>query len=186
MAKTYENIRVYGDLTSEVYFAPKGSTLPTDFTTDPAAPFEAVGWLGQEGIPLNVTTDVQKYRAWQGGTITRTKVTSTEKNFSIQCLEEAPGVTELYFGHGAPTISGVAPNQVAKIDLPEAIGTIERACIVRFEDGDISKWLCCPLVQVTDRGEVPHSNEEMTVYRFSLEIIGAAYLLTNAPAYLAP
>lgn len=184
MAKTYENIRVYGDLTSEVYFAPKGSTLPADITTDPVAPFNAIGWLGQEGIPLSVSTDVQKYKGWQGGTTLRTKVTSTEKSFSIQCLEETPGVTELFWGHGAPVVSGVAPNQVAKIILPEGIGTIERACVVRFVDGDVEKWLCCPLVQVTERGEVAHTNEEMTIYRFSLEIIGEAYILTNAPAYL--
>jgi hypothetical protein len=182
--KTYENVRVYGDLTSEVFFGPKGSTLPTTLATDPTAPFKAIGWLGQAGIPLNVSTDVQKFKGWQGGTTVRTKVTSTEKGFTIECLEEAPGVTELYWGHGAPTVSGAGAAQVAKIDLPEGIGTIERACIVKFVDGDIQKWLCCTNVQVTDRQEIPHSNDEMTVYRFGLEIIGASYLLTNAPAYL--
>lgn len=184
MAGTYDNVRVYGDESSEVFFAPKGSTLPVAIDTDPAAPFEAIGWLGQSGIPLNVSTDIQKYKAYQGGQTVRTKVTSTEKSFAIECLEEAPGVTELYFDHGVATVTGVGAAAVARIDLPASIGTVERAAVVKFVDGGIEKWLCCPLVQVTDRQEIPHTNEEMTVYRFTLEIIGDAYILTNNPAYI--
>lgn len=182
--KNYDNIRVYGDLESEVFFAPKGSTLPTDITADPAAPFAAIGWLSEEGVTLAVSTEVQKFKGYQGGTTVRTKVTSTEKTVSIQALEETPGVTELYYDHGEPTVSGTGADKVARIDLPEAIGTVERAAVFRFVDDDVEKWLCCPLVQVTDRTELGHTNNDMTIYGFSLEIIGAAYLLTNNPAYL--
>jgi hypothetical protein len=182
--KNYDNIRVYGDLESEVYFAPKGSTFPTDISTEPPAPFDSIGWLGEDGIPLAVSTEVQKFKAHQGGTTVRIKVTSTEKTISIQCLEETPGVTELYYDHGAPTLTGVAPDQIARIDLPESIGTVERAAIFRFVDDGVEKWLCCPLVQVSDRQEIGHTSTDMTIYGFSLEIIGPAYILTNNPAYL--
>jgi hypothetical protein len=181
VAKDYNAIRVYGDLDSEVFFAPKGSTLPTDLT-DPASPFEAVGWLSEDGVGLNISTDVQKFKAWQGGTTLRTKVTSTEKSFKIQCLQETPGVTALFYDHGAPVVTA----GVAKIDLPEGIGTVERAAVVKFIDGAVTKFLCCETVQVTTRGELAHKNAEMTAYELTLEIIGDSYILTNADSYVTP
>jgi hypothetical protein len=184
VAKNYDNIRVYGDLASEVYLAPKGSTLPTVITEEPAAPFDPLGWLSDGGINLAVSTEIQKFKGYQGGTTVRVKVTSTEKTISMQALEETPGVTELYFDHGAPVVTGTGETAVARIDLPESIGNVERTGIFRFVDNDVQKWLCAPLVQVTEREEIPHTNADMTIYGFSLEIIGAAYLLTNNPAYL--
>lgn len=181
--KNYDNIRIYGDLDSEVFLGPKGSTLPIDLA-DPAAPFVPLGWLSEEGINLAVATNVEKFRGYQGGSVLKTRVTSTDKSFTIQCLEETPGVTELYYGHGAPTISGVAPDEVAKIDLPESIPTIQRAGVVRFVDEGITKLLCCENLEIGNRGEVAHTNTGMTMYEFTLEIIGAAYILTNNPAYL--
>jgi hypothetical protein len=185
MAKNYDNVRVYGDLDSEVFFAPLGSTLPTVVTADPTAPFAAVGWLGEDGVPLNVSTDVEKFKGWQGGAVLRTKVTGTEKSFTIQCLEETPGVTELYFGHGDPVVTGVGADAVARVDIPEGIGTIARAAVIKFVDGDVTKFLCCERVEVTDRSEIPHANADMTVYGLTLDIIGDSYILTNAPAYTA-
>jgi hypothetical protein len=179
VAKDYNAIRVYGDLDSEVYFAPKGSTLPTTLA-DPTTPFDAVGWLSEDGVSLNISTDVTKFKAWQGGSTLRTKVTSTEKSFKIQCLQETPGVTELFFDHGAATVAG----GVAKIDLPEGIGTVERTAVVKFIDGDVTKFLCCETVQVTARGELAHKNSEMTAYELTLEIIGPSYILTDAEAYI--
>jgi hypothetical protein len=178
VAKNYDNIRVYGDLDSEVFFAPVGSTLPTTLT-DPATPFEAIGWLSEDGVNLAVSTDVEKFKGWQGGATLRTKVTSTEKTITIQALEETPGVTELYYGHGAATVT----TGVAKIDLPEGIGTVERAAVFKFVDGDVTKYLCCERVEVTGRGELSHQNSSMTTYEFTLDILGDSYILTNAAAY---
>ena len=186
MAKNYDNIRVYGDLASEVFWAPKGSVLPTTITSDPIAPFWALGWLGEDGVPLAVSTEVEKFKGWQGGTTLRTKVTGTEKSLTVQALEETPGVTGLYFGHGDPVVTGVGAEAVARIDLPEAIGTVEGALVVKFVDNDVEKWLCCELVQVTERGELAHQNSTMTGYEFTLEILGDSYILTNAPAFTTP
>ncbi|CAH0234177.1 hypothetical protein SRABI26_02729 [Arthrobacter sp. Bi26] len=180
--KNYDNVRIYGDAESEVWWAPKGTTLPTVMTTDPIAPFWAFGWLGEDGIPLSVSTEVDKFKG-MGGVTLRTKVQSTEKSFKVQALEETPGVTGLYFDHGAPVVTGTGAAKVARIDLPEAIGTVEGVAVVKFVDGGVEKWLCCELVQVSERGELPHSASDMTGYEFTLDILGASYFLTNAPAF---
>lgn len=185
MTKNNDNIRVYGDLTSEVFLAAKGTVLPTTLTGDPTG-FKGLGWVSEDGVNLSVSTDVEKFKGWQGGATLRTKVTSVEKTFSVTALEEAPAVTELYWGHAPVTpanVTGTGANKVAKIDLPQGIGTVERAAVIRFVDGGVQKWLCCTNVQVSDRGEVPHTNSDMTAYEFTFDIVGESYILTNAPAF---
>ncbi|EYT56027.1 hypothetical protein H490_0103900 [Leucobacter sp. UCD-THU] len=183
MGKNLSNVRVYGDLDTEAYFAPKGSTLPVTLT-EPEAPFNSVGWLSEDGIDLDLTAEVTKFKGMQGGTTIRTKVVSSEKSFKVQCLEESPLVTAMFYGHGAPTVTGTGASAVARIDLPEAIPMVERSAVIRFVDNGIEKFLCCDLVQATERGTVPHKNTDMTVYEITFEIIGDCYILTNSPAYL--
>jgi len=179
MAKNYDNIRAYGDLDSEVFLAPVGSTLPTTLT-DPTTPFEALGWLSEDGVSLSLSTDVEKFKGWQGGSVLRTKVTGTEKTIQIQCLEETPGVTELYYGHGTPVVT----TGVAKIDLPEGVGTVARAAVFKFVDGGVTKFLCCEKVEVTEREDLSHQNSSLTMYGFTLDIIGDSYILTDAPSFV--
>lgn len=181
--KNYDNIRIYGDLESEVLIAPLGTVLPTDLTTILPA-FVALGWLSEDGVSLAVTSNVEKFRGWQGGGVLRTKVTSTDKSFKVQALEESPVVTELFYDHAPAVVTGTGPSALAKIVLPEGIGTVARSAVIQFKDGDVDKWLCCPRVEVGDRGEVPHTNTGMTIYELGFEIIGEAFILTNAPAYL--
>lgn len=185
MTKNYDNVRVYGDVETEVYWATKGSTLPTSITTDPIAPFWAFGWLSDENIDLEVSTDVEKFKG-QGGVTLRTKVTSTEKTVTVQALEETPNVTKLYYGHGTPTVTGTGASAVAKIDLPESIPTVQGAAVFKFLDGTIEKWLCCELVEISGRGALSHGSSSMAMYEFTLDILGDSYILTNAPAYTAP
>jgi hypothetical protein len=179
MAKNYDNIRAYGDLDSEVFLAPLGSTLPTTLT-DPTTPFEALGWLSEDGVSLSLSTDVEKFKGWQGGSVLRTKVTGTEKTIQIQCLEETPGVTELYYGHGDAVVTA----GVAKIDLPEGVGTVARAAVFKFVDGGVTKFLCCEKVEVTEREDLSHQNSSLTMYGFTLDIIGDSYILTDAPSFV--
>lgn len=183
MAKSYDNIKIFGDLDTDVYVAPKGTVLPIVLGV-PATPFEGLGWLGEDGTPLALAAEVAKFKAYQGGTLLRTKVTSTEKSVQVQALEENPLVTGLYFDHGAPVITGTGPTQVAKVVLPESVGTVERAAVFRWIDGDTEKLLCCPLVQIGERSEVPHKGDAMTVYGMTFSIIGECYLLTNSASYL--
>lgn len=191
MAKNSDNIRVYGDLSSEVFLAAKGTALPlatVALTADPAG-FKGLGWVSEDGVNLSISTDVEKFKGWQGGAPLRTKVTSVEKTFTVTALEEAPAVTELYYGHApvtAANVTGTGAAAVAKIDLPEGIGTVEKAAVIRFVDGGVTKLLCCSNVQVSERGEAPHTNSDITAYEFTFDIIGASYILTNAPAYTQP
>ncbi|RRD61374.1 hypothetical protein [Leucobacter sp. OH1287] len=180
MAKVRDNVRIYGDSDSEIFLAPLGTQLPTTLTgMDPA--FKSVGWLSEDGISASISVDTKKLKGFQGGATIRTKNTSTEKTLTFQMLEENPNVTALYYGHGAVVKSG---SQHARADLPESIPVIERACVVKVVDGNVTRLDCYERVQITERGEVVYKNEDSTVYEVTAEILGASYFLTNAPAFL--
>ena len=108
MAKNRDNVRMYGDLDSEVFLAPLATAGPEDSLTVPAA-FTEVGWCTEDGVPFGREVDVTDLLGWQGGTILRTKITSDKKSFTFAAMEEKPLVTELYFGHGAPVVTGTGP-----------------------------------------------------------------------------
>jgi hypothetical protein len=184
-ARNSDNVRVYGSLNDAIWIAPLGTTLPTTLALDLPEPWVALGWLGQSGIPLAMSTDIEKFKGHQGGATIRTKVTSTEKTLSFVCLEETPAVVQLYHNtSGVPTVTGTAPSQVAKIDLPESVGVVAVACVIQLQDGDVTKFYCLERIEITNREDVAHSNTELTGYGMSAEIIGDSYLLTNAQPFI--
>lgn len=181
MTKVRSNVRMYGDLESEVSLAPLGTTLPTDLSIP--ADFEEVGWMTEDGVPFDRAVDVTKLKAWQGGTTLRVKITSDEKTFTFAAMEEKPLVTELYFGHEAPVVTGSPGSEIATMKVPESAGAVERAAVVKYVDGDVTKLYCFENIQITPNGEVPHTTADGTSYSFSAEVVGEMTIITNAPAY---
>ncbi|WP_460994428.1 phage tail tube protein, partial [Sinomonas soli] len=174
--KNYDNIRIFGDEDSDVFAAPKGTTLPTSLTIDAA--FEALGWLSDDGIEEAVSVDISKFNAFQGGKLVRTKPTKTEKSVKVTCWETHPIVTEIFYGHGAPTVSGTGADTVARIDKPSSIGTIERVLLVKKVDGPVITIDVYELVQVGDRGSAVSKNDAIHGYDITFDVIGDHYQLT--------
>lgn len=174
MAKVYDNIRIYGDLDSGVYVAPKGTTLPTDLDTP--ADFTELGWLSEDGISVDRSEEATTHRAYQGGTIVRRKKTSVEDSFTFQCLEETATVLGLYYAGATPTVQ----DGVAKIEVKNQTRTDERAWVVDVVDGNVKKRYVVPVGTVST-GSVVHSNSEMTVYEFTVTIQGDYEVITNSP-----
>ena len=183
--KSNTNVRIYGSPDDALFIAPVGTTLPEEPTEAPGALFVPIGWLSEDGVPLNVSVNVEKYPGHQGGAVMRTKVTGTEKNISFTAEEESPVVTQLFFDHGAPTRTAGGN---ARIELPEAIGNVRVAAIAYFRDGGLDgprKMICIPVLEITDREAVPHSGSSVSAYGMTGEIIGkGAYILTDADAYV--
>ena len=175
MTKVYDNIRVYGDLDSAVYVAPKGVTLPADLE-EPGVDFTELGWLSEDGISEIRSEDVQTFRAYQGGTVVRRKKTSVEDSISFQCLEETATVLGLRYAGVEPEVTG----GVAKITVANQTRDDSRAFVVDVVDGDYTKRYVIPVGYV-GTGSVVHSNSAMTIYEFTVTIQGDYDILTNSP-----
>ncbi|RKQ36202.1 phage tail tube protein [Kocuria tytonis] len=185
-ATNTDNVRVYGSQYDAIYIAPIGTPDP-EFTSaaDLLKPlgkdYTNVGWLNEDGIPLAVSTDVEKFKAHQGAAMVRSKVTATERSLTIGAIEESPLVTGMFFDHGAPTKVGT---DLARVDFPKGIGTVAKKAIVILNDGDVSKALVISRLEIGEREDISHTNSELTGYTMTGDITGEMYMLTNSKAYL--
>ena len=178
MAKDRDNVRIYGDDASGVWVAPKGTTGPTTLEA-PAAGFVEVGWIDDDGgVDIDRTEDVAEFKAWQGGTTLRKKVTSVEDSFKFVALEETATTLGLYYkGVTATTATGVDTYSITNQAVSD-----ERAWVVDMVDGAVTKRYVVPSGEVTGRATISHRNSELTMYEFTVTIYGDYEVLKTAAA----
>ena len=180
--KNYDNIRVYGDADSGVWVADKGADGPTDLATEPAE-FTELGWLSEDGISLDRSEDATSFRAHQGGTVVRRKKTSVEDSFTFQCLEETADAMGLRYAGQTPVLTE-AGGDVAKVTVTNQTKDDPRAWVVDEFDGDVHTRYVVP-VGHAGSGSLAYSNSSMTVYEFTVTIIGDYEVYTNSPGVVA-
>lgn len=179
-----ENGRVFGDIGTGVWVAPKGTTLPTTLTEDPEG-FEPFGWLSDDGIQRSVEKDVQEYNALQGGSLIRKKVSTVTQTYTFTCLEESALVLGLVNSGQEITVTGTGAEAVARQNINEGQNvTVERALVIDAVDGDIRERTVLSAVDITFQGEVAIAhNEDMRMYEFEASLLAGAeaYVMSNAP-----
>lgn len=182
MAKNTMNIRIYGDLASGVYVAPKGTTLPTDLVTALNASFKEIGWLAEDGVGEAQTGDTATFIAWQGSTVVKRKRTQAQKKFTFECLEENAETMGLKYRGKTPTITGTDGAKVAKYDFADQNVTDERAWVIETKDGSVVKRHVVPAGAYEISGTQPHAATGITTLTVEITVIGdGAYELTNHP-----
>lgn len=182
-----ENVRVYGDMDTGVWIAPVGSTLPTDLTTDPAEPFEAAGWLSDDGIKLEVDKDIEEYNALQGGSLVRKKVSKVTQKVTFQCLEETATILSLVHSGAAVTKTATGAAFASQDFGSDQARTVERALVIDAVDGEFRERRLMSAADITFMGEINLAhNTEMRVFAFEATLLAGsvATLMTNSPGVL--
>lgn len=148
MALDGTEVRVAG--TGNVYFAPTGSTLPTDTATALDAAFVDGGYITEDGVSFTLGRETEDLNAWQGSKV---RVLTTAEPKSIEFTLMQTNKETLPFVLGGGTISGTASEYKY---TPPAKGTnTERAMVVEFSDGSTIYRYVFPRVQL--EGEVSFS-----------------------------
>lgn len=177
MAKTLANVRIYGDDDSAVFVAPSGTTVPTTLAA-PGGTFDELGWLSEDGVDHSRASEATSFKAWQGGAVVRRKKVSVEETFKFQCLEETAVVLGLVYAGQEPVIA----TGVATITVEDQTASDDRAWVLDMYDGDVQKRHAIPSGVAELTGTIPHKNDAMTIYEFTLTTQGTWYLLTDNPA----
>jgi hypothetical protein len=177
MTKNLANMRIYGDMDSTVYVAPKGTTGPVGLAA-PAAAYQDLGWLSEDGVDVTRETSSKDFTAWQGGTIVRSKITSVKDTIKVVCLEETAITLGLYY----PGMTATTATGVTTLTIPAGSKSNEKALLVDFIDDTVTKRYAIPRAEVTAVGTVSHKNADQTMYEFTFTIYGGFSIITNNPA----
>ena len=178
---TKEDVRVWASEGGAVFYAPKGSSLPEAWDEDLDSAFVPVGILSEDGPTEGLSVDSNKILGWPGGMTVRVTNTSTEKTIGFTMLENSPLSAKLYWGAGDPIADG---STGARIDIPEAVGTVEGTFVLEKHDGDTVERRCIELGQVSERGDQQSGSEDAAGKEVTLESVGADYILTNAESFV--
>lgn len=188
MAKNRENARIWGaDLEGGVWHAPKGTTAPDweDGITEPTTPWVEFGWLGEDGVEFEQSTDTESLKAWPGASLMRKVTTSLERTWKFMALEETAAT--LGFVHPGLTFAETAPGSgVYKGTVPETHQPKEVAAIFFFKDGPNLKAAVCPSVTFDLTSAVPHKFDDLTAYEFTATTLGEydLYVVSESGEFL--
>lgn len=185
MANDADNVRV--GLNGSIFIAPKGTTAPTDLDAawDPA--WVDLGYLSDDGVSMEYSTDSEDINAWQSLSPVRKVLTSVDMTLGFTAIELKTATMTLYFPSATMTDIG---GTVHKLAIPAAPSPDERAIGLEWVDGDIKNRLVIARGEVTERGAITIGRSaavglEMTVSAYADTAPEIAVWLSNDPAWAA-
>ncbi|MFJ4418291.1 hypothetical protein [Streptomyces sp. NPDC088925] len=186
MANDADNVRV--GLNGSVYIAPKGTTAPADLSSPWGTGWVDLGYLSDDGVSLEYSTDSEDINAWQSLSPVRKVLTSVNMTLGFTAIELKTSTITLYFP--SATMEDNA-GTVHKLSIPAAPTPDERAIGLEWRDGDITNRLVVARGEVTDRGAITIGRSaavglEMTVSAYADSAPEIAVWLSNDPAWAAP
>jgi hypothetical protein len=160
-----------------VWSAPVGTTSPDGLgDLDPA--FDDAGFLSEDGVEMEASSETVEVRVHQGYRIARTKITGTKHTFKFVCSE----TNAVSLGLMNPASTFTTSGDVTTISDQEKTKRDERVFVIDEFDDDIHKRVVYTRAEITERGVIAHKANEATVYEFTGTSYGPIYTLTNDPA----
>lgn len=150
--------------TGGVTRGPKGSTLPTDASAALDAAFEALGYVGADGVTRTIDASDEKITAW-GGDVVKVVRTEHSVTYSMVFLESA-NATLLKAIHGEENVT-IAGNKITirhtKTMPPRAAYTLEML------DGLTAIREVIPDAQISSSGDAVFVHSDVIRYTITLE-----------------
>lgn len=174
------NVKV--GITGGVRTAPVGTTAPTTPTAAYAAGWLELGYISEDGVTENFTTDTTDIKAWQNGVTVRTVISESDVTFQFTVIETTLTAWELFYpGSTFETATGVTTKTV-KAPTPNP-----RAFAIDVVDGSVHYRKIIPRGEVTERGEIVYVNDEPIGYNMTIKCYpdsaGTLYIeLSDDPA----
>ncbi|WP_405909546.1 hypothetical protein OG742_37090 [Streptomyces sp. NBC_00828] len=185
MSNDADNVRVA--LTGSILMAPKGSTAPVDLDSAWDAAWQDLGFMSDDGVAMEYSTDVEDINAWQSLSPVRRVLTSVDMTLGFTAIElKARTVTAYFPGSTITNVSGA----IQRLDIPAAPGPQEFAFGLEWIDGDIKNRLVVARGEITARESLALGRSSavglgMTVSAYASSAPEIATWLSNDPAWAA-
>ena len=110
-----------------IYFAPAGTTLPTDATTALATAFKNLGYVSEDGVTNSLSKETSEIKEWGGDTVDVVLTAQNDtfqftliESLNVDTLKAIYGNSNVTESSGAITITvnaSEAPSGVYVIDM---------------------------------------------------------------------
>ena len=159
-----------------VFVAPKGTTLPTDATTNLSSAFVCLGYVSEDGLTNNNEMDVSAIKAW-GGAIVYRSLTELDDNFALTLIEsENEDVLKAVYGDSNVTTSnGTIKVDVKAEDPQESVWVFDLAL-----RGSRAKRIVIPDGAITSREAITYNDSDAIGYGITV----SAYPDSNGKTHI--
>ena len=144
-----------------IYFAPKGTTLPTDATTALDAAFDCLGYVSDSGLTNATGLETTDIKAWGGDTVLSIQ-TSKDDKFTFTLLEVL-NKSVLEFVNGAANVSG---DLTTGLTVTVNNADVEEVAIVinMLLRDNTQKRIVIPDCKISEIGDITYSDSEAVGY----------------------
>lgn len=164
------------NVSGAVYVAPKGTTLPTDATTNLADDYVCLGYVSEDGLENANEMDVADIKAW-GGNIVYRSLTELTDNFSLALIEsENAEVLKAVYGADNVTVAdGGAITVLVKAEDPtEQVWIFELAL-----RGGKAKRIVIESGAITSREAITYNDSDAVAYGITVSAYPDANGITH-------
>lgn len=144
-----------------VYWAPIGTTVPTDASTALDAAFLNVGFVSDAGVTISTSVESSSHKAW-GGVEVANDVTGFSETTSFEMLEKSVNAMKLAFGAAAVTATGeevTAVKHTVEAFKTEAVLVVETL----INSTEIRRTVVAR-AKLIERGDVTYSDGDLVMY----------------------
>lgn len=144
-----------------VWFAPAGTTLPTDATTALDGAFADLGYLNEDGLTEAWEDSTTTFKAWQLSTTLREVRSDSILRVNFTMVEvENTAAQDLFYGSSRSTGTLTVTNAVSA----------EGVLVMETYDGSNKDRVVIPRAQLTARGEVPRNGNSLSQFPATLTV----------------
>lgn len=164
--KDYAKIGINGG----AFCGPLGTAAPDELDTAPAAPWQPIGRISDDGLELGIDEDSEEFKAWGETTPFRKVITSSSRTIQFTAWEtDRPVVRALFYRLDPATLVPDADGQVSFADSAQAAPD-RRSFIFYVMDGGNLERMYCPDAEVTDRDSVTYKQDELVAMQMTLTL----------------
>jgi hypothetical protein len=173
-------------ITGAVYYAPLGTSLPTDAKTALDAAFKGVGYISEDGLTRSQSRSSNDIKEWGGG-IVSTVQTEYKESFKFKMIEALSDIVQkAVYGDknvegkldGASTSMTVKHNALEPVANAWVIDTV-------MLDGTLSR-IVVPNAKITELGDLAYKKDSAIGYDVTLSAMLDANGNTSYDYYQAP
>lgn len=142
-------------LTGGTFRAPLATALPTDGTTALAVTYKDGGYVGEDGLTMNIAKSQEKVRDW-GKSVVKVIQTEHDVTFAWEYIEFSREAAEAFFGTANVTFTagttGETPTpDTLTININDTVTPVER-WIFEMADGPVNIRIVVPQGQMASEG----------------------------------